>query len=104
MIHDRDHAASRVILRDATVVRAAGVAPARREPARAFGRKRGALPRAEMQGHVRSTAKTDLDTSESQKPASIAASEVSPASETTTIPGASVSHDGSPSNVVDVQL
>ncbi|MBO0736126.1 MAG: transposase [Alphaproteobacteria bacterium] len=27
VIHDRDHAASRVILRDATVVRAAGVAP-----------------------------------------------------------------------------
>ena len=47
VIHDRDHAASRVILRDATVVRAAGVAPARREPARAFGRKRGALPRAD---------------------------------------------------------
>jgi IS605 OrfB family transposase len=41
-IHDRDHAASRVILRDATVVRAAGVAPARREPVRAFGRKRSA--------------------------------------------------------------
>ena len=40
-IHDRDHAASRVILRDATVVRAAGVAPVRREPVRAYGRKRG---------------------------------------------------------------
>ena len=41
VIHDRDHAASRVILRDATVVRAAGVAPVRREPASAMRRKRG---------------------------------------------------------------
>ena len=40
-LHDRDHAASRVILRDATVVRAAGVAPVRREPASAMRRKRG---------------------------------------------------------------
>ena len=65
VIHDRDIAAGRVILRDATVVRAAGVAPARREPARAFGRKRDAA----VCGGI----------------------EV----------GASVSHGGSPPNVVD---
>lgn len=41
VIHDRDHAASRVILRDATVVRAAGVAGEKREPASALRRKRG---------------------------------------------------------------
>lgn len=41
VIHDRDTAASRVILRDATVVRAAGVAPVRREPVSALRRKRG---------------------------------------------------------------
>ncbi len=41
VVHDRDAAASRVILRDATLVRASGVAPVRREPVRAYGRKRG---------------------------------------------------------------
>jgi len=40
----------------------------------------------EMQGHVRSTAKTDLDTSESQKRAYIPASDANLASETPTIP------------------
>jgi IS605 OrfB family transposase len=45
VVHDRDHAASRVILRDATVVRDAGVAPVKREPVRAFGRKRGSAVR-----------------------------------------------------------
>ena len=43
VIHDRDVAASRVILRDATVVRAAGVAPVRREPVSVLRRKRGAV-------------------------------------------------------------
>ena len=41
MVHNRDTAASQVILRDATVVRAAGVAPVRREPVCAYRRKRG---------------------------------------------------------------
>ena len=45
VVHDRDTAAAKVILRDATVVRAAGVAPVRREPVRAFGRKRGSAVR-----------------------------------------------------------
>ena len=43
VVHDRDVAASRVILRDATVVRAAGVAPVRREPVSVLRRKRGAV-------------------------------------------------------------
>jgi putative transposase len=45
VIYGRDAAASQVILRDATVVRAAGVAPGRREPVRAYGRKRGSVVR-----------------------------------------------------------
>jgi len=45
VVYDRDTAAARVILRDATVVRVAGVAPVRREPVRAFGRKRGPVAR-----------------------------------------------------------
>ena len=45
VVHDRDHAASRVILRDATVERAAGVAPVRREPVSALRRKRGPVAR-----------------------------------------------------------
>jgi putative transposase len=67
VIHDRDTAAAQVILRDATVVRAAGVAPARREPVRAFGRKRGAAVRGGIEAH------------------------------------ASVSHVGSPTNVVNAR-
>ena len=69
VIHDRDVAAGQVILRDATVVRAAGVPPARREPVCAYRRKRGTLPRVD----------------------GIEAS-------------ASVSHDGSPSNVAGLSL
>jgi putative transposase len=45
VVHDRDIAAGRVILRDATVVRAAGVAPVRREPASVMGRKRASVVR-----------------------------------------------------------
>ena len=61
VIHDRDHAAARVILRDATVVRAAGVAPVRREPVRAIGRKRGAA----VDGGVRASALASHDGSPS---------------------------------------
>jgi IS605 OrfB family transposase len=67
VIHDRDTAAAQVILRDATMVRAAGVAPARREPVRAFGRKRGAAVRGGIEAHT------------------------------------SVSHGGSPTNVVNAR-
>jgi hypothetical protein len=61
VIHDRDHAAARVILRDATVVQAAGVAPVRREPVRVIGRKRGAA----VDGGVRASALASHDGSPS---------------------------------------
>lgn len=45
VVHDRDVAAGQVILRDATVVRAAGVARVKREPVSVMRRKRGAAVR-----------------------------------------------------------
>jgi hypothetical protein len=47
VVYDRDTAAGQVILRDATVVRAIGVPPARREPVGVFRRKRSPLPRVD---------------------------------------------------------
>lgn len=47
VVYDRDTAAAQVILRDATVVRATGVPPARREPVGGFRRKRSSLPRVD---------------------------------------------------------
>jgi IS605 OrfB family transposase len=47
VVYDRDTAAGQVILRDATMVRAIGVPPARREPVGVFRRKRSPLPRVD---------------------------------------------------------
>jgi putative transposase len=62
--HDRDSAAGRIILRDATVVRAAGVAPVRREPVSAWRRKRGSV--------VSGRGEVSASPSPSESPANVA--------------------------------
>ena len=54
-VYDRDAAASEVILRDATLVRASGVPPVRREPFGAFRRKPGTAAVAGSEPHVRTS-------------------------------------------------
>ena len=52
VVHDRDTAAGRVILAGATVARAAGVVPVRREPVSARRRKPGAAVRGGVEAHA----------------------------------------------------